>query len=95
VTSSQRNTWGRKKAHSEESINGNEDSFRWWEGNQTNCFSKGVRKRMKDAHCWTETVYQCPIPTAIFFESLLPFSKKLKDVLGRSNKLKFVGEWIL
>jgi len=41
------------------------------------------RERMKDAHCWTEAVYQSPIPTAIFFKSLLPFLQK------------FVGEGIL
>ena len=50
---------------------------------------------MKDVHCWTEAVYQSPIPTAIFFKSLLPFLQKLKDVIGGSGELKFVGEGIL
>jgi len=47
---------------------------------------------MKDVHCWTEAIYQCPIPTAIFFEGLLPFLQKLKDVIGGSGELKFDGE---
>jgi len=50
---------------------------------------------MKDVHCWSEAVYQCPIPTAIFFESLLPFLEKLKDVIGGSGELKLVGKRIL
>jgi hypothetical protein len=50
---------------------------------------------MKDVYCWAEAVYQCPIPAAIFSESLLPFLQKLKDVIGGSGDLKFVGEGIL
>jgi len=50
---------------------------------------------MKDVHCRTEAVYQRPIPTAIFFESLLPFLQKMKDVVGGFGELKFVGEGVL
>jgi hypothetical protein len=62
---------------------------------QADCFSKSGRKSMKDLHCWTEAVYQHPIPTAIFFKSLLPFLQKLKDVIGSSGELQFFGEGIL
>ena len=66
-----------------------------WVAHQADCFSESRRECMKDLHCWAEAVYQCPIPIAIFFKSLLPFLKKLKDIIGRSGELKFVGEGIL
>jgi len=62
---------------------------------QASCFSESERERMKDVHCRTEAVYQRPIPTAIFFESLLPFLQKMKDVVGGFGELKFVGEGVL
>jgi len=62
---------------------------------EANCFSESGRERMEDFHCWTEAIYQCPIPTAIFFEGLLPFLEKLKDVIGGFGEPKFIGERIL
>jgi hypothetical protein len=62
---------------------------------QANCLGKSVRECMKDLHCWTETIYQCPIPIAIFFKGHLSFLKELKDVIGRFGELKCFGEGTL
>jgi len=49
---------------------------------QADSLAKNSGERMDHFHCWSEATYEGAILIPIFFESLLPFLKESKDIIG-------------